>query len=290
MVSAFASSPWASALPDLIGEAFPHSRPDTRRALIMAAEVRTFEAGHAILRQGDDSSVALVLDGHVAVRRTTVDGRLLIMRIVTRGGLASMLPLATRPAGADAIALTTTPTALWRGVEVRSLATIDAGLAVDILDHVLEGLEEVVGRLDGLIYQDAPRRVARVLHEHRDLFFAERPVLTRAHLPSLVGTSREMTGRVLRLLESRRVVSRVGRNRLRLIDPVGLAAIAEPGQRQPSRTRSTGPVWSGSGAHEPPVRVIRRDPVARAIRLHGTRRIVPGRSSSASGVTAGPRG
>lgn len=290
MVSAFATSPWATALPDLIGEAFPHSRPDTKRALIMAATVRTFEPGDAILRQGDDSSIGLVLDGHVAVRRTTVDGRQLIMRIVRRGELASVLPLATRPAGADAVALTSTPTALWHGVDVRSLATIDSGLAVDILDHVLEGLQEVVGRLDGLIYQDALRRVARVLHEHSDLFFAERPVLTRAHLPSMVGTSREMTGRVLRLLESRRLVSRVGRNRLRLLDSVGLAAIAEPGQREPSRTRSSGPVRSGPGAHEAPVRVIRRDPVARAIRLYGARRSAPGRSSSSSGVTAGPRG
>jgi CRP-like cAMP-binding protein len=152
-----------------------------------------------------------------------------MVRIVTRGRLASFLPLAARPTGADALALTPTTAAVWRGEEVRALATVDPGLAVDILDHALATFEEVVGRLDGLFHQDALGRVARVLHLHAPLFFGEPAVLTRADLPTLVGTSREMTGRVLRVLESRQLVARVGRDRLRLLDPAGLAAAAESG-------------------------------------------------------------
>ena len=52
-------------------------------------------------------------------------------------------------------------------------------------------------------------------------------MLTRTQLPIMVGTSREMTGRVLRILESQGLVARVGRSRLRLLDPVGLARAAE---------------------------------------------------------------
>ncbi|MEA2610002.1 MAG: family transcriptional regulator, nitrogen oxide reductase regulator [Chloroflexota bacterium] len=211
----------------MIGEAFPHSRLDTRRALAQAASIRRFDAGRPLLRQGDESSLALVLDGHVAVRRTTVDGRHLIVRIVTRGGLASLLPLAARPAGGDAVAVTPSPAALWNGSEVRSFACADPGLAVDILDHTLVAYEEAVARIDTLLRQSALRRVARILSIHADLFFSEQPVLTRAYLPSLVGTSREMTGRVLRTLEAKHVVMRVGRDRLRLLDPAGLAAAAE---------------------------------------------------------------
>jgi CRP-like cAMP-binding protein len=44
-------------------------------------------------------------------------------------------------------------------------------------------------------------------------------LLSRAHLPSLVGTSREMTGRVLRELEREGTVARVGRTGLRLLRP-----------------------------------------------------------------------
>ena len=46
---------------------------------------------------------------------------------------------------------------------MRSLAVTDPGFAVDILDDVLSSYEEVMERLDSLLYQDALRRVARVL-------------------------------------------------------------------------------------------------------------------------------
>ena len=230
-------SPWASLLEEVIDEAFPHSSADTRLWLATAAVVRSSDAGDAIVQQGDESFLALVLDGHVAVRRTTIDGRQLIVRIVTRGGMAGLLTLAGRQASGDAVALTPSPAAMWHGEEVRALATVDPGLAVDLLDHVLASLEEGVGRLDGLLHQNALRRVARVLYVYADLFFAEPPVLTRAQLPILVGTSREMTGRVLRVLEARRLVARVGRDRLRLLDPAGLAEAAESGADR-RRTRA----------------------------------------------------
>jgi CRP-like cAMP-binding protein len=194
-----------------------------------------------IIRQGDASSLALVLEGHVAVRRTTVDGRQFMVRIVSRGRMSPVLPLAAIPASADAMALTPSVAAVWNGSEVRSLATADPGLAVDLLDDVLDSLDEVMQRLDGLLYQGAIRRVARVLQLNAALFFEEPPVLARSHLPSLVGTSREMTGRVLRVLESRGLVARVGRDRIRLLDPVGLADVAETGIDLPADARVTRP-------------------------------------------------
>jgi CRP-like cAMP-binding protein len=226
------------ALPTLLGEAFPQSRADTRTSLSSAATLRTFRPDEAILRQGDETYLALVLGGHVALRRTTPDGRQVIVRIVDRGKLSGVLPLAARPAAHDAIALTPTPVAMWRSAEVRALATADAGLAVDLMDHVLTAYEEVSGRLESLLYQDALLRVARILHQHAELFFADDPVLTRRQLPLLVGTSREMTGRVLRVLESRAIVARVGRYRFRLLDPAGLAAAAVVG-REEDRHRRT---------------------------------------------------
>jgi CRP-like cAMP-binding protein len=124
------------------------------------------------------------------------------------------------------------------------LAKTDAGLAIDLMDHILAAYQEVTSRLESLLYQDALRRVARVLHQHADLFFADEPVVTRRQLPLLVGTSREMTGRVLRVLESRGVVARVGRFQFRLLDPAGLAAAAAavegPEERRRERTPENG--------------------------------------------------
>jgi CRP-like cAMP-binding protein len=77
----------------------------------------------------------------------------------------------------------------------------------------------ISSRLDRFIHQDARQRLLRVLAEYEDLFFADPPVLSRAHLPGLVGTSREMTGRVIRDLERERVIARVGTRGLRLLSP-----------------------------------------------------------------------
>ena len=227
----------ASKLPDVLGEAFSHGRAETRTALVAAASVRLFEPGETILRQGDESSLTLILDGHVATRRTGDDGREIILRIVPPGELGLILPLAGRPASADAFALTSSAVARWPVAEVRALATADSGLALDLLDATLAIFETVVDMLDGLQYHDATRRVARVLHVHAGLFSSEPTVLTRGHLPMLVGTSREMTGRVLRVLESRRLVARVGRNRLVVLDPVGLAAAAQNGRASGAEPR-----------------------------------------------------
>jgi len=215
-----------AALRPLLDEAFPQSRPDSRAALLSTASFHTFGRGQTMFRQGDATPVALLLDGHVAIRRASPDGRQLIIRIVDRGKLGAFFPLIARPSAADIVALTRAPVALWRGEWLRSLAATDPGLGLDLLDQILITYEEVVGRLDGLVYQDALRRVARILHLHAMLFFSDEPVLTRAALPMLVGTSREMTGRVLRVLEARSIVARVGRDRLRLLDRAALAAAA----------------------------------------------------------------
>ena len=188
--------------------------------------MRTFSAGETILRQGDETSLALVIDGHVAMRRTTVEGRQLLVRIVERGKMAVILPLSARPAGADAIALTTGPIARWRGAELRSLATLDPGLGIDLLDQTLAAFEEVVARFDGLLYQDARRRVARALTSTPACSSASGRCSRGHTCRCSSGRSREMTSRVLRALESRGLVARVGRDRLRLLDPAGLAAAA----------------------------------------------------------------
>ena len=80
-------------------------------------------------------------------------------------------------------------------------------------------LHQTVERIEGFLHQDARLRVLRILARYGDLFFGETPVLTRAHLPGLVGTSREMTSHVLRQLEREGTVERVGRVGLRLLRP-----------------------------------------------------------------------
>jgi CheY-like chemotaxis protein/CRP-like cAMP-binding protein len=223
----------ASAVTKVIAEAFPDSHTDTISALADMGRVQTCAAGETIINQGAEGRLVLVIDGYIGLRRTTIDGRQLITRIATRGEVGAALPLADRPSAADLFALSASRVVTWWPGEARSLAENDPGFAMAIIDHVLASIETVVERVDGLLYQDAITRVARVLFAHHDLFFSDPPVLNRTHLPALVGTSREMTSRVMRVLEARGMVTRIGREGLAIedLDALERAAIGPSGVR-----------------------------------------------------------
>jgi CheY-like chemotaxis protein/CRP-like cAMP-binding protein len=244
---------------EVIAHAFPESHAATLNALAESGRVISFPAGETILHQGDEGRLVLVLDGHLALRRTTIDGRQLIARIASRGEIGTV-PLASRASAADLLALSACQIVMWLPSKARAFAATDPGFAMAIIDHVLASTETIVERVDGLLYQDAITRVARVLYAHRDLFFGEPPVLTRAHLPALVGTSREMTSRVLRVLEARGMVARVGRDRLQIIDLERLEqAVVGPSGVRPRDVRNKFLAMPSSGRSEaagrPPIAV-----------------------------------
>jgi CRP-like cAMP-binding protein len=132
------------------------------------------------------------------------------------------------------VALTEFEVALWRSPEIRDLAATDPGFALAVIELMAGFLNTLTEKVDGFLHQDARRRVVRVLARHRELFFGNPAVLSRSHLPSLVGTSREMTGRVLRELEREGMLARVGRTGLRLLRPDRLDADAAPLAREVS--------------------------------------------------------
>ena len=102
-------------------------------------------------------------------------------------------------------------------------------------------LHATIERIEGFLHQNARRRVLRILARHRDLFFSDPPILSRARLPSMVGTSREMTGRVLRQLEREGTVERVGRIGLRLLRPDQLEADDPAARPYPQESSARGP-------------------------------------------------
>jgi CRP-like cAMP-binding protein len=189
--------------------------------------------------------------GHAALRRTTADGRELVLGIAPRGMIFGFSSIAASPAGVDLVAVTPVEVATWPGDEVRALVHDDIGLALDVIDGMAKYLVHLSDRLDGFIHQEARRRVLRVLAEHEDLFFGDAQVLSRVQLPGLVGTSREMTGRVLRQLEREGIIARVGKRGLRLISSARLHQAVDLGRGTLSgefegRQRSCGTLSSPS--------------------------------------------
>jgi len=208
-----------SDLLDQIARALPRARHESHRRLEVTARLRTLAPSEIAFRQGDPIQLTLMLRGHAAVRRITADGRELVLGIITPGLLFGFSSIAESPAGVDLVAVTAADIALWPGCVVRSLVVDDAGLALDVIEGMAGFLVNLSDRFDGFIHQEARRRVLRVLADHEDLFFGCPAVLSRGHLPGLVGTSREMTRRVVRELEREGIIARVGKRGLRLMSP-----------------------------------------------------------------------
>jgi CRP-like cAMP-binding protein len=209
---------------ELLVRSLPGCRPETIRALVETARIRTVHTGEKIYQQGEPVPLTLILRGYGAARRTTASGQELVSGVAPAGELFGWSGLASAPSSVELAALTECEVAQWPGPEIRALALADPDLALAAIDSMAASLHATVERIEGFLHQDARRRVLRILVRHRELFFGEPAVLSRAHLPSMVGTSREMTGRVLRQLEREGTIERFGRTGLRLLRPDRLEA------------------------------------------------------------------
>jgi CRP-like cAMP-binding protein len=208
-----------SGMRELLLRGLPDCRPQTIEALTASARLRMVHPDEMIYRQGEPAPLTLILRGFGAFRRTTVGGQYLSSGVGRAGDLFGFSSMASVASSVELVALTDCDVAQWPGTEIRALAREDPGLGINAVDAMAFALHAMVERVEGFLHQDARRRVIRILARHRDLFFGDPVILTRAHLPSLVGTSREMTGRVLRQLEREGTVERIGRTGLRLLRP-----------------------------------------------------------------------
>jgi CRP-like cAMP-binding protein len=203
----------------LLARSLPGCRPETLTTLVETARLRTLQTGDSIYRQGEPVPVTLLVAGFGAARRTTASGQEIVSGVAPAGELFGWSGLADASSSVELVALTACEVAQWPGQEIRSLAAIDTAIAFAAIDSMAPSLHQTVERIEGFLHQDARGRVLRVLARHQELFFGNPAVLTRTHLPGLVGTSREMTARVLRQLEREGTVERFGRTGLRLLRP-----------------------------------------------------------------------
>jgi CRP-like cAMP-binding protein len=203
----------------LLTRSLPACRPETVTTLVEAARLRTLHIGAPIYRQGEPVPLTLIVRGYGAAKRTTASGHEIVSGVAPAGELFGWSGLAAAPSSVELLALTECEVAQWSGPEIRGLAAEDQALAFAAIDSMAASLHAAIERIEGFLHQDARRRVLRVLANHRELFFGDPAVLSRTHLPGLVGTSREMTGRVLRQLEREGTVERFGRTGLRLLRP-----------------------------------------------------------------------
>jgi CRP-like cAMP-binding protein len=213
-------------LPELLKRALPSARPKSQQLLTEAARIRNVAPGEVVFTQGEPIPLTLMVEGYGAFRRTTSDGRQLVLDLATRGDFFGLSSISALSSPVDLVAVTSAIVALWPGGVVRPIVTSDPALALEVIDGMARFIVNLAGRLEGFVHQDARRRVVRILDRYSAVFFGETAVLSRAHLPGLVGTSREMTNRVVRQLEQEGMIARVGRGQLRLLSPAALREAA----------------------------------------------------------------
>ena len=181
-------------LADWLVRTLPGCRPETIGLLTRTARIRLAAPEETIYRQGDPVPLVLILDGYGAFRRTTAKGQLLLSGIGRTGDLFGFTSMTAVLSSVELVSLTGCRVAQWPGSEIRALAATDETFALKAVDSMAHALHGLMEQVDGYLHQDARGRVMRILRRHQDLFFGEPAILTRAHLPGLVGTSREMTG------------------------------------------------------------------------------------------------
>jgi CRP-like cAMP-binding protein len=207
------------ALVDMIAETLPGARPASWRLLGDRARIRSHPKGATIMPAGEPLHTGVLLEGFAGFRRTTATGLQVLVGTAAPGHLFGISGMSSQRASVDVVAFTECRLASWPGSTLRRLAADDPGLALDLIDRLSISLAIMTEKVDGFLHQDARTRVMRVLSRNQQLFFGEHAVLSRTHLPALVGTTREQTGRVLRELEQDGTVERVGRSGLRLLRP-----------------------------------------------------------------------
>jgi CRP-like cAMP-binding protein len=217
--ASLASQGERSDMRERLMDALPSCRPETIDTLIETARIRSVQAQEAIYRQGEPVPLTLILVGFGTFRRITLTGRDLSSGIARPGVLFGFSCMASVLSSVELVAVTDCRVAQWPGAELRALAREDPGLAIDAVDSIATSLHAMIERIEGFLHQDARRRVIHILARYQDLFFGDPAILTRAHLPALIGTSREMTGRVLRQLEREGTVKRIGHTGLELLRP-----------------------------------------------------------------------
>ena len=201
--------------------------PESIEALVRLARFRSVAPGEQVYGQGDPVLLTLILSGNAISQRTTADGRLFMFAIGGAGLLFGYSAVSGLASSVEILALTPSEVAQWSGRDVRPIFERDPALAITALDSHSASLHHAMEEIERFLHQDARGRVVRILDRYRDLFFGEAPILNRGHLTGLVGTTREMTGRVLRQLEREGTVARVGRNGLVLLRPERLTGLAD---------------------------------------------------------------
>ncbi|MDP1847825.1 MAG: Crp/Fnr family transcriptional regulator [Solirubrobacteraceae bacterium] len=191
---------------------------------------RTFDAGHVIFREGDQSDTCYVVRcGHARAIREHGDGRTLTLAHFGPGDIFGELAMFDDECRSATVeTLDPVEAIAILGSDMRRLLREHPGLALKLVISLGRRLREANERIARQSFQTVQSRVAGVLGQlvaaaqvegagERDVLVT----ITQADIAQLAGSSRESASRFLAVLERAGVVTQ-GRGRITVHDPAAL--------------------------------------------------------------------
>ena len=200
--------------------------------LVQFAVVRRFGDGELVFRQGDPGNAIYgVLSGRVRIFAPGPDGGEITLNLLEPGELfGEIATLDGKPRTASAVAMETTALLQLRRDALQAALRRHPGFAEGVILLLCERLRWTSDLIEDAAFLPLPARLAKRLlalaRLHGDAEGRIRLRLSQKELATLVGASRESVNKLLAQWRDQGFVE-LQRQRLLLLDPAGLARVAD---------------------------------------------------------------
>ena len=198
------------------------------------------DAEGALLRQGErPSRVALVLNGAFVGTWVSSDGRIAEGRIAevkwsAPGIFVGVSTLAGAPIISGIHALSPVTMVVWQSDDFRRITQADLGVTLDILDRCIDGIQHVSHLMQLRTFTTGASRLAAAVLRYEDYCTGDESLVKRWQLSALAGVTPRMGSSILRTWEANKIVRRLGRSGLELLDRAALEIQAAPATGYPA--------------------------------------------------------
>jgi CRP/FNR family transcriptional regulator len=196
-----------------------------------AARQHQYQAGAAIFNEGDPcAGLYLILDGMVRLYRTNAEGRLHTLGLLRAP--STFNEVAAVDGGANplhAVAVTPTRALVWSHANLLNLMATERVLLANMVQAMARVNRDYLERLEDMTFRTIPSRLAKLFLRESSYGeqFCETPsLLTQEEIAAILGTTREVVGRAMRLLLNAGLLRKQGRGVV-VADRAGLERLAE---------------------------------------------------------------
>jgi CRP/FNR family cyclic AMP-dependent transcriptional regulator len=184
-----------------------------------------------MIRDSENSEIALyfVASGTVKIYTTSTDGKEQILRLLGPGGSFNNIIISydqPKPANAQALE----PSILY-GIRKSNLETLILNypkVGMHIIKTLTNWTQHLISLIEDLSFKQVVGRLARIIIEYTKETTGERLYLTQQEMASMMGCTREVAGRSLKVLEEQKLI-KLDRHRIMILDVEGLKQIMDSG-------------------------------------------------------------